>query len=119
MKYNQRNSIRRIIMERKSSLTRWLVVLWLLASQMTGAAMAFASALVVISFSSLGQQDANPAAFNILLLLSYLLPIVFLVVAVASWFMFAWRKDGTAALLGLAGLVPGAILLFGMRLYAP
>ncbi|MFN3491405.1 MAG: hypothetical protein ACK40V_04205 [Anaerolineales bacterium] len=106
-------------MERKSSLTRWLVVLWLLASQMTGAAMTLASALVVISFRGLGQQDANPAAFNILLSLSYVLPIVFLVMAVASWFMFARRKDGAATLLGLASLIPGAILLFGMRLYAP
>lgn len=51
-------------MKKESSLKRWLIVLWLLASQTAGAAMAFASALVVISFSGLGQQDVNPIAFN-------------------------------------------------------
>lgn len=106
-------------MERKSPITRWLVVLWLLASQTTGAAMAFASALVVISFSGLGQQDANPTAFNILLWMGYIMPFIFIGLAIASWFTFAWRKDGIASLLGLAGLIPGAILLFAMRLYAP
>lgn len=106
-------------MERKSSLTRWLVALWLLASQMTGAAMAFASALVVISFRGLGQQDVNPAAFNILLALSYLAPLVFIGLVIWAWFTFFKRKDGTAALLGLASLIPGILMQFGMRLYAP
>lgn len=107
-------------MERKSSsLTRWLVVLWLLASQTTGAAMAFASALVVISFSGLGQQDANPMAFNILLALGYIFPVLFIALVIWAWVTFFRRKDGMAALLGLAGLMPGAILLFAMRLYAP
>lgn len=106
-------------MEKKSPFTRWLVVLWLLASHTAGAAMTFASALVVISFSGLGQQDANPTAFNILLSLSYILPIVFIALIIWAWITFFKRKDGTAALLGLASLIPGAIMLFGMRLYAP
>lgn len=106
-------------MERKSSITRWFVVLWLLASQTAGVAMTFASALVVISFSGLGQQDANPTAFNILLALSYVLPIVFIALVIWAWVTFFQHKNNTAAWLSLVGLIPGAILLFGMRLYAP
>ncbi|HCB01838.1 MAG TPA: hypothetical protein DEP19_05595 [Anaerolineae bacterium] len=106
-------------MERKSSISRWLVILWLLASQTAGAAMAFASALVVISFRGLGQQDANPMAFNILLALGYIMPIVFIALVIWAWVTFFKRKDGTAALLGLASLIPGVIMQFGMRLYAP
>lgn len=106
-------------MERKSSLTRWLAALWLLASQTTGAVMVFASALVVISFRGLGQQDANPTAFNILLALSYLAPLAFIGLVIWAWVTFFKRKDGAAALLGLASLIPGVLLQFGMRLYAP
>lgn len=106
-------------MERKSSITRWLVVLWLLASQTAGAAMAFASALVLISFRGLGQQDADPTLFNILLSLGYVFPIIFIGLVIWAWLAFFQRKDGLAGLLGLVGLFPGAILLFGMNLYAP
>lgn len=106
-------------MERKSSISRWLVILWLMASQTAGVAMTFASALVIISFSRLGQQDADPTAFNILLSLSYIFPIVFIALVIWAWVTFFQRKDSKAALLGLAGLIPGAILLFAMRLYAP
>lgn len=86
-------------MEKKSSLTRWLVVLWLLASQTVGAAMAFASALVVISFRGLGQQDPNPMAFNILLVLGYIMPVVFIALVIWAWFTFSNAK--TAQLLCL------------------
>ncbi|NJN80795.1 MAG: hypothetical protein HC797_10200 [Anaerolineales bacterium] len=106
-------------MERKSAITRWLVVLWLLASQTTGAALVFAPMVVLISFSGLGQQDANPTAFNILLSLGYIFPIVFVGLIIWAWVTFARRKEGMASLLGLAGLIPGAILLYGMKLYAP
>lgn len=106
-------------MKKESSLTRWLIVLWLLASQAASIAMTFASALVVISFSGQGQQDANPTAFNILLTLSYILPIVFIVLVIWAWVAFFQRKNSTAAWLGLVGLIPGAILLFAMRWYAP
>lgn len=106
-------------MKKESALTRWLIVLWLLASQTAGAAMAFASALVVISFSGLGQQDSNPTVFNILLALSYVLPIIFIALVIWAWVTFFQRRNNTAAWLGLAGLIPGAILLLGMRLYAP
>lgn len=106
-------------MKKESSLKRWLVVLWLMASQTAGAAMAFASALVIISFQGLGQQDANPTAFNILLSLGYVFPIIFIGLVIWAWVAFFKRKDGLAGLLGLVGLMPGAILLFAMRLYAP
>jgi hypothetical protein len=78
-----------------------MVVIWLLASQTVGAAMAFASALVVISFRGLGQQDANPMAFNILLVLGYIMPVVFIALVIWAWFTFFKHKDGKAALLGL------------------
>jgi hypothetical protein len=104
-------------MKKESSLKRWLVVLWLMASQTAGVAMAFASALVIISFSGLGQQDADPTAFNILLSLGYIFPIIFIGLVIWAWVAFFQRKDGLAGLLGLAGLMPGAILLFAMRLY--
>lgn len=104
-------------MKKESSLKRWLVVLWLLASQTAGAAMAFASALVVISFSGLGQQDANPIVFNILLALSYILPIVFIALVIWAWVKFFQRKNSTAAWLGVAGLLPGTILLLAINLY--
>lgn len=106
-------------MKKESSITRWLIVLWLLASQTAGVAMTFASALVVISFRGLGQQDANATAFNILLSLGYIFPIVFIALVIWAWVTFFQRKDSTAAWLGLASLIPGAILLFAMRLYAP
>lgn len=104
-------------MKKESSLTRWLTIIWLLASQTAGVAMAFASALVVISFRGLGQQDANPMMFNILLMLSYIFPIIFIALVIWAWVTFFQRKTSTAAWLGVAGLAPGAILLFLMRLY--
>ncbi len=104
-------------MERKSSITRWSIVLWLLASQTAGAAMTFASALVTISFRGFGQQDANPIVFNILLSLGYILPIVFIALVIWAWVKFFQRKDSTAAWLGVAGLMPGAILLLAINLY--
>lgn len=104
-------------MKKESALTRWLIVLWLLASQTAGAAMAFASALVTISFSGLGQQDVNPTAFNILLSLGYVLPIIFIALVIWAWFTFFKRKNSTAAWLGVAGLIPGAILLLAINLY--
>jgi hypothetical protein len=106
-------------MERKSSLTRWLVILWLLVSQTAGAAMTFASTLVVTSFRGLGQQDANPMAFNILLVSAYIMPIVFIALVIWAWVTFFKSKDGTAALLSLASLLPGVLMQIGMRLYAP
>ncbi len=106
-------------MKKESALTRWLIILWLLASQTAGVAMVFASALVVISFRGLGQQDANPTAFNILLSLGYVLPIVFIAVVIWAWVKFFQNKHSTAAWLAVAGLMPGAILLIAMRLYAP
>ena len=106
-------------MERKSSITRWLGVLWLLASQTAGAALVLAPMVVLMAFSGLGKQDADPTAFNILLSLGYIFPIVFIGLVIWAWVTFFRRKDGLASLLGLAGLIPGAILLFGMKLYAP
>lgn len=106
-------------MENKSSITRWLVALWLISSQIAGAALVFAPLVVLISFRALGTSEADPTAFNILLWMGYIFPFIFIAVAITSWFTFAWRKDGIASLFSLAGLFPGAILLFGMKLYVP
>lgn len=107
-------------MERKSSsLTRWLNVIWLLASQTTGLAMVFAPMMVLIGFSGLGKQDADPTMFNILLLMGYMMPLVFIGLAIWAWVSFFKHKDAKAALLALASLLPGVIILFGMKLYAP
>ncbi|MBL8062829.1 MAG: hypothetical protein JNK32_07420 [Anaerolineales bacterium] len=103
-------------MEKKSPIVRLLLALWLLSSQVAGAAMVFAPVVVLFAFSSRGGATG---ALNFLLALGYLLPILFIGLGVAAWVMFARKKDAASGWLGLATLAPGGLMLLAMGLVNP
>ncbi|HRK90408.1 MAG TPA: hypothetical protein PK152_14840 [Anaerolineales bacterium] len=106
-------------MEKKSPIVRLLVAVWLLASQIAGGALVVAPLVVLLAFKDMATSDSAPGAFNALLGLGYVLPILFLGLGITAWVMFVKRRDALAGWLGLATLIPGGIMLLGMNLFAP
>ena len=104
-------------MEKRSPIIRLFVALWLLSTQIAGAALILAPVLVLFSFRALGANDPNPGGFNTLMILAYILPVVFLALGIAAWVFFARRKDGVSSLIGLATLLPGGIMQMAINLF--
>jgi len=102
-------------MENKSPIMRWALALWLISSQIAGAAIVLAPVVVLFTFSAVKSAQES-AGFNFLMVLGYILPVVFLGLGIAAWVMFARRKDSTAGWLALATLAPGALMLLAMQL---
>lgn len=102
-------------MEKKSPMIRLLLALWLLSSQIAGAALMFAPVVVLLTFNAAN----NDGSLSLLVGLGYVLPLVFIGLGIAAWIMFARQKDATAGWLGLATLAPGGLMLLAMRLVAP
>lgn len=102
-------------MENRSPLIRLLTALWLVSSQITGAALMFAPVVVLLTFNS----TVNDGSLSVLVGLGYVLPLFFIGLGIAAWIMFARRKDAAAGWLGLATLLPGGLMLFAMNLVAP
>lgn len=102
-------------MENKSPIIRLLIALWLVSSQITGAALMFAPVVVLLTFNS----TVNDGSLSVLVGLGYVLPLFFIGLGIAAWIMFARRKDAAAGWLGLATLLPGGLMLFAMNLVAP
>ncbi|HMZ07580.1 MAG TPA: hypothetical protein PK078_08175 [Anaerolineales bacterium] len=102
-------------MENKSPIIRLLTALWLVSSQITGAALMFAPVVVLLTFNS----TVNDGSLSVLVGLGYVLPLFFIGLGIAAWIMFARRKDAAAGWLGLATLLPGGLMLFAMNLVAP
>ncbi|HNN12764.1 MAG TPA: hypothetical protein PKL78_04360 [Anaerolineales bacterium] len=95
-------------MKNHSPIVRLLLALWLISSQIAGAALVFGSAVVAIIFGS----DVGP----LLLILGYAMPVVFLLIGIVAWMMFVRSRDASAAWLGVATLIPGGVLLLVMQL---
>ena len=106
-------------METRSPIIRLLIAFWLLASQIAGAALVFVPVVVLLAFGEIAANDPNPGAFNMLVVLGFVLPVLFLGLGITAWVMFARRQDVKAALFGLATLVPGGVMLLAMNLVAP
>lgn len=102
-------------MENKSPIMRWVLALWLISSQIAGAAIVLAPVVVLFTFSTV-QSAQESAGFNVLMILGYILPVVFIGLGIAAWVMFARRKDSMAGWLALATLAPGALMLLAVRL---
>ncbi|MCQ3939356.1 MAG: hypothetical protein DPW18_20270 [Chloroflexi bacterium] len=102
-------------MEKRSPIIRLVLALWVLSSQIAGAALVLSSVVVLLAFRSVGVSGPNAASFNFLLALGFIMSAVFIGLGITAWVMFAKRKDGSAGLLGLATLVPGGILLLAMQ----
>ena len=102
-------------MENRSPLIRLLTALWLVSSQITGAALMFAPVVVLLTFNS----TVNDGSLSVLVGLGYVLPLFFIGLGIAAWVMFARKKDAAAGWLGLATLLPGGLMLFAMNLVAP
>jgi len=102
-------------MENKSPIIRLLIALWLVSSQITGAALMFAPVVVLLTFNS----TVNDGSLSVLVGLGYVLPLFFIGLGIAAWIMFARKKDAAAGWLGLATLLPGGLMLFAMNLVAP
>ena len=102
-------------MENKSPILRWALALWLISSQIAGAAIVLAPVVVLFTFSAVKSAQES-VGFNFLMVLGYVLPVAFLGLGIAAWVMFVRRKDSTAGWLALATLAPGALMLLAMRL---
>lgn len=106
-------------MEKKSPIVRLMIAVWLLASQIAGGALVTAPLVVLLAFRDLAANDPNPGAFNFLLVLGFILPVIFVGLGIYAWVMFARRRDGLSGLLGLATLVPGGIMMLAMNIVTP
>lgn len=102
-------------MEKKSPIVRLLLALWLISSQIAGAAMIFAPVVVLLTFNAVNTDGS----LSLLVGLGYVLPLFFIGLGIAAWVMFAQKKDVTAGWLGLATLIPGGLMLLAMRMVAP
>lgn len=100
-------------MTKSSPIIRLVLALWVLSSQIAGAALVFGPVVVLLGFSPVA--DSVPG-MNFLMFLGYVLPVVFIGLGIAAWVMFAKRRDALAGWLGAATLLPGAILLLAMQM---
>ncbi|HNM36457.1 MAG TPA: hypothetical protein PKJ84_03985 [Anaerolineales bacterium] len=103
----------------QKSIFRWLSVLWLLTSQVAGAALVFAPLVVLLSFQEAAAAAGEAGMFNLILGLGYVLPVVFVGLGIAAWVMLARSKNAVANWLGLATLAPGTIMLLMINMIAP
>ena len=101
----------------QKSIFRWLSVLWLLTSQVAGAALVFAPLVVLLGFRDAAAAAGEAGVFNLMLGLGYVLPVVFAGLGIAAWVMLARSKNAVANWLGLATLVPGIVMLLVINLY--
>ncbi|HMV28557.1 MAG TPA: hypothetical protein PKE23_04175 [Anaerolineales bacterium] len=101
----------------KNSISRWLSVIWLLTSQVAGAALVFAPMVVLLSLRSSTAIRTN--TINLIMGLGYVLPVVFVGLGIAAWVMLARSKNAVANWLGLATLAPGTIMLLMINMIAP
>ena len=101
----------------QQTIVRWLSVLWLLTSQVAGAALVFAPLVVLVSFQDAATAAGEAGMYNLMLGLGYVLPVVFVGLGIAAWVMLARSKNTVANWLGLATLVPGTIMLLVINLY--
>ena len=101
----------------QKTIFRWLSVLWLLASQVAGAALVFAPLVVLLGFQDAAAAAGEAGVFNLMLGLGYVLPVVFAGLGIAAWVMLARSKNAVANWLGLATLVPGTVMLLVINLY--
>ena len=101
----------------QKSIFRWLSVLWLLTSQVAGAALVFAPLVVLLGFQDAAAAAGEAGVFNLMLGLGYVLPVVFAGLGIAAWVMLARSKNAVANWLGLANLVPGIVMLLVINLY--
>ena len=101
----------------QKTIGRWLSVLWLLTSQVAGAALVFAPLVVLLSFRDAATAAGEGGMFNLMLGLGYVLPIVFVGLGITAWVMLARNKHAYANWLGLATLLPGSVMLLVINLY--
>ncbi|MEN9561902.1 MAG: hypothetical protein RIR73_146 [Chloroflexota bacterium] len=101
----------------QKTISRWLSVFWLLTSQVAGAALVFAPLAVLVSFQDAATAAGESGMFNLMLGLGYVLPVVFVGLGIAAWVMLARSKYASANWLGLATLLPGAVMLLVINLY--
>jgi len=104
-------------MERKFPVSRLLLALWLLSSQTAGAALVFAPFAVLLAFRGSASAGQDMASLNFLLGLGYIMPLVFIGLGIAAWVMFAKRRNAAAGWLGIATLIPGAVMLFVLNMF--
>jgi hypothetical protein len=102
-------------MQKNSTIVRLLVALWLVSSQIAGAAMIFAPVVVLLTFNAANTDGS----LSMLVGLGYVMPLFFIGLGVAAWVMFARKRDASAGWLGLATLLPGVLMLLAMRMVAP
>lgn len=104
-------------MEKRSPIMRLMLAIWILSSQVAGGALVLAPVVVLLTFSEVGSSSPNPAMFNFLLGMGYLMPLVFVGLGIATWVMFVKKRNALSGWLGAATLIPGAILLLAMQMY--
>lgn len=101
----------------QKTIGRWLSVVWLLTSQVAGAALVFAPLVVLLSFQDSATAAGEGRVFNLILGLGYILPMVFVGLGIAAWVMLARSRHASANWLGLATLLPGTVMLLVINLF--
>lgn len=104
-------------MKQKSPIIRLLLAIWLLSSQVAGGALVFAPLAVLLAFQDVASTSSGSGIFNFLLGLGYLMPLIFVGLGITAWVMFAKKRDALSGWLGVATLIPGAIMLLAMQMY--
>jgi len=96
-------------MKNHSPIVRLLLALWLISSQIAGVALVLGSAIVAMA--------VGPEAGPLLMILGYTMPVLFLLISIATWMMFIRSRDALSTWLGVAALLPGGILLLVMQIF--
>ncbi len=99
-----------------NSITLWLSVLWLLVSQVAGAALVFAPLTVLLNFRNQAAIAGELAAHDMLIGLDYAMTASFIGLGTFAWYMLIRNNYAVSVLLGFVSLLPGIALFLLINL---
>lgn len=97
-------------------ITLWLSILWLLASQVAGAALVFAPLTVLLNFRTQADLAGELATHDMLIALDYAMTAIFIGLGTFAWYMLIRSNYFVAIVLGFISLIPGVTLFILMNM---
>ena len=101
-------------MQQKSSSIRWLLLFWLIISQLGSISLMFLPTIILLA---IGTASMETGGFSILPGVACIAPLLFITLSGTAWIAFIRKQHKQALILTTVALTVGAITYFGIDLY--